>query len=292
MPDAVVAACAARQHGVVTFEQLLAAGLTPRVVEARTRAGLLRRLHFGVYAVGPAWSRLTWWHAAVLACGETALLSHRSLGALLEVCDEAEGARVDVTVLRGRAHPQPGIRLCRPRRVDLADRGTVDGIPATSPARLALDLATRLGRKDVDRAVNELRARGLATVDDLRLGIARYPRHAGARTVARLLAGPMTRSELERAFRRLLVEERLAGAQLNARVLGEEVDAWWPELRLVIELDGAANHFTPGRVARDVRKQAKLEAAGVRVQRLSWWDVQRDRARTADRLRRLGVPAV
>lgn len=285
-----MAAIAASQHGTITIEQLLEAGLTHAAVRARVRAGLLVRLHVGVYALGPPWAHATRWHGAVLACGSTAALSHRSLAAALGVFDELPDARVDVTVLRGTAHPQDGIRLCRPRRFDEVDRGFVDGIPATSPARLALDLATRLGSRDVDRAVNELRARRLVTVDELRIGISRYPRHPGARTVARLLAGPMKRSDLERDFLALLAAEGLAVPQVNAEVAGEEVDAWWSDLRLVVELDGGATHFTPARVARDVLKQARLEAAGLVVVRLTWWDVLRDGRRTADLLRRLGVP--
>ena len=51
-PDASLAELAARQHGVVAFEQLLALGLTKSGVQRRVEAGRLHRLHRGVYAVG------------------------------------------------------------------------------------------------------------------------------------------------------------------------------------------------------------------------------------------------
>jgi very-short-patch-repair endonuclease len=50
--DARVAAIAAVQHGVITFAQLIAAGLTATAIRNRVRSGRLHRIHRGVYAVG------------------------------------------------------------------------------------------------------------------------------------------------------------------------------------------------------------------------------------------------
>src|SRR4051794_4617794 len=81
--DARVAAIAARQHGVIGHQQLVALGLSRQSVYRRIAAGYLHRIHRGVYAVGH--KRLTQrgrWMAAVLAGGEDAHLSHRSAAAL------------------------------------------------------------------------------------------------------------------------------------------------------------------------------------------------------------------
>jgi hypothetical protein len=43
---------ASRQHGVVTREQLLAAGFTRRMIEGKLRSGYLIPIHPGVYLVG------------------------------------------------------------------------------------------------------------------------------------------------------------------------------------------------------------------------------------------------
>jgi Transcriptional regulator, AbiEi antitoxin len=51
-PDAVVARVAARQRNLVTFAQLLAAGLSRNAVAHRVRTGRLHRVLHAVYAVG------------------------------------------------------------------------------------------------------------------------------------------------------------------------------------------------------------------------------------------------
>jgi very-short-patch-repair endonuclease len=77
---------AAQQHGIVTLEQAVRCGITPSGISRRVRAGRLHRIHRGVYAVGHR--GLPWegrWLAAVKACGEGAVLSHRSAGSLWQI---------------------------------------------------------------------------------------------------------------------------------------------------------------------------------------------------------------
>src|SRR4051812_49639911 len=73
-PETLVLAIAARQHGVVTTAQLLAAGWSRDAISGRR--GWLRRLHRGVYLVGPVEAEHSRAAAAVLAAGEMAVLSH------------------------------------------------------------------------------------------------------------------------------------------------------------------------------------------------------------------------
>src|ERR1700749_1816691 len=88
--DAVIAAIAERQHGVVTRSQLLAAGVGRRGIERRIEWGLLHTLHRGVYGRGRRALRgEAWWMAAVLAAGEGAVLSHRSAAALWGIRDSS-----------------------------------------------------------------------------------------------------------------------------------------------------------------------------------------------------------
>ncbi|MGE5407714.1 MAG: type IV toxin-antitoxin system AbiEi family antitoxin domain-containing protein, partial [Syntrophothermus sp.] len=105
---------AAGQHGIVTVAQLRRAGLDKSAISRRVRSGRLHRVHRGVYAVGHR--PLSWkefWMAAVLACGEAAVLSHRSAAALWGFLRPVDGP-VDVSVpsRNGRAK-RAGIRIHR-----------------------------------------------------------------------------------------------------------------------------------------------------------------------------------
>ena len=67
------------QHGVVTRAQLLDAGVTPAEIKPPSAQGRALRVHRGVYRVGHrAPSVEARYLAAVLACGEGALLSGRA----------------------------------------------------------------------------------------------------------------------------------------------------------------------------------------------------------------------
>jgi hypothetical protein len=77
--DAVIAEIAVRQHAVVSRKQLLATGASGAAIQHRISIQRLHPVHAGVYAVGQASLTLDGrYMAALLACGEDAILSHRS----------------------------------------------------------------------------------------------------------------------------------------------------------------------------------------------------------------------
>lgn len=81
--DAAIASLAARQHGVLSSQQLTACGLSSSAIADRANASRLHRIHRGVYAVGhAALDNEGRWMAALLACGEGAVLSHLSAAEL------------------------------------------------------------------------------------------------------------------------------------------------------------------------------------------------------------------
>ena len=74
--DALIAAIAGRQHGMITTAQLVHAGLGYPGIAKRAANGRLHRRYPGVYAVGqPRLSRHGEWMAAILACGAGAYLA-------------------------------------------------------------------------------------------------------------------------------------------------------------------------------------------------------------------------
>ncbi len=107
-PDARVRGIAGRQHGCVSVAQLLDAGLRHRAIARRVERGWLRRLHRGVYLVGPLEAPLSRLIAAALAVGDGAALSHAAAAAGWEIGPLPRGA-LDVTVARD-VRSRPGIR--------------------------------------------------------------------------------------------------------------------------------------------------------------------------------------
>jgi predicted transcriptional regulator of viral defense system len=147
-PDSLVARLAARQHGVVTFEQLLACGVSRSGITRQVKSGRLHRIHRGVYALGH--KRLTFegrCMAAVLACGEGAVASHRAAGTLWGMLPPSPGP-VEVTVHGyGGRRKRRGIIVHRSitLRPELVIRR--HNIPVTQPARTLQDLRQSSSRR-------------------------------------------------------------------------------------------------------------------------------------------------
>jgi len=264
---------------VVARTQLAAAGLSIRTVDRLLEFGRLVALHRGVYAVGHAQLRPDGHQlAAVLACGDGALLSHRSAAAAWGLLDDG-GARSHVTVPAGRATglTLPGLVVHRARlaEVDLAER---NGVPLTSVARTLVDVAGSGPRRLVARAVDAALVQQLydqGAVDEI------LRRERGRRGVAVLRTvlevrhpdAHRTRSELEAvALEKLLLGE-LPLPRVNAWLPGPdlEVDLIWEEPMFVVELDGRRYHAH--RARRDAERDARLSAHGYRVRRFGWGDV-------------------
>jgi very-short-patch-repair endonuclease len=268
-------ALAARQHGAATTRQLAEAGLGRHRVAHRAAIGWLVRVHRGVFLVGPIHAPLGRAMAAVLSCGEGALLSHHTAGRLWGFLRDAAGA-IHVTVpRRGGVHNGRGIRLHRTQALEPADVTYRERIPVTSPARTLLDLATVLPRAELARAVEEAMVQRLVTPASVTEQFGRYPRHRGVDALREAVRpeSSLTRSEAERRLLELIRSARLHEPRTNAQVGRYEVDLLWPEVRLVVEVDGYAFHATRGAFERDRRRDADLQAGGYRVLRLTWTQI-------------------
>ena len=70
-------------------------------------------------------------------------------------------------------------------------------------------------------------------------------------------------------MRRLARDAGLPPPRVNAIVLGHEQDIAWPQLRLVIEVDGHHYHAPRGARETDHERDAELVLAGWRVLRFT-----------------------
>jgi hypothetical protein len=268
--DALIAQHAARQYGHVTRAQLLKAGLAGRSITSRVESGRLVRVHAGVYAVGyrrvePVARAM----AAVLAGRPGAVLSHDSALALFGL--RRWPPRIEL-IVRRRVR-RAGIIAHRSRTLTRAETTVWLGVPVTRAARSIADMGRRLTARQRVRLTNRGRLERLITADEAEalLGHRRNP----------------TRSGLEDEFQSFVERHDLPQPLVNEEIAGFEVDAYWPEQRLIVELDAAATHGDRHAFVTDRARDAAHAALGIRTMRLLRDDLRGcGEARTAELLRR------
>ncbi|MEZ5078316.1 MAG: DUF559 domain-containing protein [Solirubrobacterales bacterium] len=268
---------ARRQHGVVTRAQLVDLGLSGEAIAHRISRGRLHPLWRGVYAVGrPGVNRHGRWSAAVLACGEGALLSHRSAATLWGVLDR--GAATEVTV-PGRRNPRPaGIRVHRRAAIPASDRTSRDGIPVTAPAATLIDLAAQAD-PGLEAAVNAADRLDLIDPERLLAEVESRPGRPGVPRLRALLGAPTfspTDSALERRFLAIVAAAAIPLPLTQVVLHGYRVDFYWPRFGLVVETDGLRYHRTARQQAKDIERDQAHLAAGLRTLRFTAAQVFRE----------------
>jgi very-short-patch-repair endonuclease len=285
-PDRVIADLGEVQHGRVARRQLLDSGLSKDQIQSRLDSGHLHRVTRGVYAVGhPGTSLRAAQMAAVLAAGREAVLSHTSAAALWGLlAPEPPPFHVTRPGSTLRRRGVPGHRA----KLPTADVTVYDRIPVTTVARTIIDLAESEGEPILLRALGEAEVRGLITRQALVDALPRWNGRRGLKPLRVVLledlgAAP-TRSHLEDLFHRLVREAGLPRPISNTTVLGYEVDAFWPQHRVVVELDGRTFHDTATRFEFDRARDARLVAAGYVPLRFTWRRLKRESLRVVTEL--------
>jgi very-short-patch-repair endonuclease len=249
-PDLLVAKVAAQQHGVISVRQLRDAGLDKHRVRYRERSGRLHRIHRGVYAVGhPRLSREGRWMAAVLACGDSAALSHGSAASLWGLLPDS-AAPVEISVPgEGGRRSRSGIRLHRRSSLEPGCVTRRSGIPVTTPVRTISDLRRAVSPQQLRRALRQAEVLGLPLGPD--------SVHDG------------TRSELEHRFLTLCRRHRLSPPAVNIRIGALLVDFAWTDRRLIVETDGYRFHRGRTAFENDRARDLRLRELGYDVIRLT-----------------------
>jgi very-short-patch-repair endonuclease len=260
--DALIAKCAARQHGVISAQQMREMGIGRDAVSRRVASGRLFRIHRGVYAVG--YASLSWerrWMAAVLVGGDRAVLSHAGAAALWKLLKPIAGP-VDVsTPARSGRAKHSGIRLHRFVSLRAEHCVRCRGIPVTTPARTIDDLRDAVSERLWRRAMRQAELRGLPLGD--------------AQPSVR------TRSELEDDFLRLCRRSRLPDPEVNVKIGKWEVDFLWRGARLVVETDSYAYHRGSVAFQDDRARDLDLRQRGLDVIRISERQLNGEPARVA-----------
>jgi very-short-patch-repair endonuclease len=271
-----------RQAGMVSAAQLRLAGFGPNAVQRRDRQRHWRRVHRGVYTPGgaPITFRGRLW-AAHLATG--GVVSHRSAAALWDLLP-VPGGPVDVIA---KGDDAKGIRVHRLRSFDRArDAVLHDALPLTSPMRTIYDLAPSTTDHRVERLCHRAEYLGILDVRALQ---ALPPRRRLQKALDSLAdTGPqLTRSELEELFLEIVAEAGLPRPRVNTVVAGYEIDFLWPDLRLAVEVDGAAAHLNAAAFEADRLRDANLHLLGIRTVRLTHRRIAHDRPGVLATLRQM-----
>ena len=281
--EMAIARLAQFQFGVVARRQLLELGFSRDQIGRHIRRGSLHVVQRGVYAAGhPVVSTQGRWMAAVLACGEGAVLSHRAAGRLQGIVSLGSGLP-EVTRPTGWRSQQGIVQHRSPLSPDEVE--VVSGIPVTGLSRTLLDLASILSRERLEAALNEAEVLGLTDRVSVHTLLERYPRRQGTPALRAILgdrqrARGVTRRELERRFAAALASTDLPRPHRNAdvAVAGRffEVDCLWRAERLIVELDGGFVHRTWRAMERDRERDRLLVADGWRVVRITWRQLRDD----------------
>lgn len=139
---------------MIARQQLLDVGFSAKAIKHRVSNGRLHPIHPGVYAVGrPSLTQHGRWMAAVLACGDGAVLSHSSAAALWRIGFEQRNL-IEVSLPSSSRRRRPGLWIHRRPSLNV-ERDTTTGhaIPATTPVQTLIDLALRLDRRGIERAI-------------------------------------------------------------------------------------------------------------------------------------------
>ena len=269
--DLVLAAIAVRCKGLVTTDAAFAAGISEATLDNRVKAGVLVRVHDGVYrhAAVPVTTDQRWL-AAVLAAGPDALLYGRAAAALRgwpgerRVRPEVVSPHTDLPIL-------PGVDVHRVVQLRPFERDVVRGIPVTAAGRTALDFARLVPFARAQEVIAQAVIMKLVTPLDLVMTLERSAgRGVPGTTKLRRIA--LSLDELEglesvleldgyRAIELARVPTPVKQYEMTCAD-GRKVrlDLAWPELRVGLDWDGKRWHATPSSKLRTRQRHESIEA--------------------------------
>ncbi len=270
-----IARIASRQHGVVSTEQLMAVGLTRHQISYSVSVGRLHRLYRGVYAVGHR--RLTrdgHLIAGLLAAGDGAFLSHRTAAALHGLRN-LNLRRIDVTVVGSAPRGRHGLNVHRTNRPPVKGEITmINGLRVSTVPRVLVELAPTETSEELGRLLTEAVRKRAFSHEAMRATLDRYASCPGIGRLNEVYRAyrprPDRKSDLERDFDRLLDKHPEIPVPLRNQLFGPwELDCYWPEHNVVLELDGRPYHLAVEQIERDRVKDAYLLARGLRPLRVT-----------------------
>jgi hypothetical protein len=276
---------------IVTTSELLKAGWRCDQIRDGTRRGDLLVVRRGIYAEGVHARKLLSLEggdellaisaaAALTGAGAGAVVSHQSAAYLHKI--DLVGRR-DLTVHLTRP---PGTDMHAPARIrlhsaDLPAAHVTDhlGLPVTTPARTAIDLARALPFRAAVVAADSALHHRLATMEELRSVLAVCSRWPGAAKAADVIgfADPRSESPLESIARVVFRDCGLPPPKLQALIGTADdvarVDFFWGQYRTIVEVDGAVKYADPLRARAQLERDSWLRSLGYEVVHFTWDEI-------------------
>lgn len=288
LDDGWVPPVAQAQGGVFTRRQALASGATPGQVRWRVERGLwlpvtgsaLRSADQVPDERTDMFAAHLTWPGSIVVLGTAARVHHLPVAA---------DGKVHVVVPSGR--PARGRLIPHQFRLDDGDVVDVLGVPVTAFRRTVFDC---LGRLPVEHALGLLAwvsSRQLVEHEALSAWVGDHPGRWGnpsrRRVAKRLARGAVSPAEdlLHAILRRGGIGGWTAGVSLHDELgVWAVADVYFPDVRLVIEVDGRAAHGDD-RFQADRTRQNLLVAAGCTVLRYTWLDLRENPDKVAAQIR-------
>lgn len=278
--DKVIVAHAPRQHGLVTLEQLRAAGVGDSQIESRLASGRLLRVRPRVYMIpGVAQTFELAVLAAVLSVGPDTVASHASAAALWDL-PFVEPEDLELTTARPKWGRLSGVQSHRTVAFLQCEHTVRRRIPVTTVARTIVDLSGRFSVVQLGRITDYALRKGKLRLRDLCRCAAGLPPAPGRRTkridavLKRRLPGfEPGDSDLEMRFVRALIAGGLPELTQQHRVtIGARryrIDLAYPDKKVAVELDGWDTHRTRSAFDEDRARANDLVVAGWHVLRFT-----------------------
>ncbi|MCU1427528.1 MAG: hypothetical protein JWL83_1528, partial [Actinomycetia bacterium] len=214
---AALSALTAEHAGTFRVSDLTKCAVTPKQVGSLRAAGVVERLHPGVYRLTavPA-SNEQRLRAALLWAGDDAVAAGRSAAELYRL-EEVSAPLPEIVVPIGRRAQSASIRVHHVRDYGALMRRTMRGIPVTGIETTLVALAHSLEPEAFEVACEDARRRRLASVPAIRAYLTRWGnRGKPGVTATRALLGELdpvhaSHSTLEVKTRRLLVAHGVTG---------------------------------------------------------------------------------
>ena len=280
-PDASILQISARQHGVVTGDQLRESGFSYKQIHSRRSSGRLIKVLPGVFRVGGVpdtyesrlWSVALWIDDKGFFTGPTAahLLSLDGIG---------RPECLSVARYSGVAAPS----WIKVQRLDPNDRPSlrrVRGLLICCVERVLADCASSLSPRVVGSALDDALRRRLTTVERLQDFLESWGRgRHGARTLNELVRGRDERDQKVRSVletKMLAILRRIPNHHFHADfelVVGDHryfLDFYCAPARLGIECQGFKWHI--GRFNSDARRNRHIQSLGIELLHFTWDDV-------------------